>query len=170
MGINVKEYLAKLPEERREKIKARAEELIAEELSLAQLRALLNESQAGVAKKMGVQQADISKIERRSDMLVSTLHKYMEAIGLPLDIVVRVPHHGAVRLKYGAKVSSPATRPKQARKAKVSVTRVLKTLEETIAEEAPAPAESRKTARRAAEPMKATSARPQSKAKRTKMI
>lgn len=102
MAINAKEYLEKLPTGRREAIKARADELIAEELSLAELRDLLEHSQAGLAKKMRVQQAEVSKIERRRDIYVSTLRRYVEAACGPLEIVVRIPNQQPVRLRFGA--------------------------------------------------------------------
>jgi transcriptional regulator with XRE-family HTH domain len=116
MAIDLKDYLATLPEARRQAIRARAEELIAEELSLAELRKDLEKSQVALAKKMGVRQADVSKIERRSDMHVSTLRKYVEAAGGSLEIIVRVPgkpprrltfntHHvGSIELPPGEKV------------------------------------------------------------------
>jgi hypothetical protein len=53
MATNVKDYLAKIPKARRDAIHARAEELIAEELTLAELREVRQRSQAELAKKLG---------------------------------------------------------------------------------------------------------------------
>ena len=61
MAIDLKDYLATLPETRRQAIEARAEELIAEELSLAELRRDLKQSQVDLAKKMGVKQGNVSE-------------------------------------------------------------------------------------------------------------
>ena len=101
MPISLKDFLEELPEGERAAIKARADEMAAEELGLAQLRAFLRRSQVGMARDMGVRQSEVSKIERRSDMLVSTLRKYVEAAGGSLELVVRVPNHRAVRLNFG---------------------------------------------------------------------
>jgi transcriptional regulator with XRE-family HTH domain len=102
MAIDLKDYLATLPEARRQAIEARAEELIAEELSLAELRRDLKQSQVDLAKKMGVKQGDVSKLERRSDMHVSTLRRYVEAAGGSLVIVVKVPGKVTRRLTFNA--------------------------------------------------------------------
>lgn len=102
MAIDLKDYLATLPEARRQAIEARAEELIAEELSLAELRRDLKQSQVDLAKKMGVKQGDISKLERRSDMHISTLRRYVEAAGGSLVIVVKVPGKVNRRLTFNA--------------------------------------------------------------------
>lgn len=102
MAIDLKDYLATLPEARRRAIRARAEELIAEEVSLAELRKDLERSQVELARKMGVRQADVSKIERRSDMHVSTLRRYVEAAGGSLEIIVRVPGKPLRRLTFSA--------------------------------------------------------------------
>ncbi len=101
MPISLKDFLEELPEGERAAIKARADEMAAEELGLAQLRALLRRSQVGMAREMGVRQSEVSKIERRSDMLVSTLRKYVEAAGGSLELVVRLPDHPALRLNFG---------------------------------------------------------------------
>jgi transcriptional regulator with XRE-family HTH domain len=112
MAIDLKDYLATLPEARREAIRARAKELIAEELSLAELRKDLEQSQVELAKKMGVRQADVSKIERRSDMHVSTLRRYVEAAGGSLEIIVRVPGKPLRRLTFNAHHVGPIELPK----------------------------------------------------------
>ena len=73
MAINAKDYLAKLSPVRREAIQACADVLIAEELSLAELREARQRSQIELAKRLGIQQAAVSKLERRADMYVSSL-------------------------------------------------------------------------------------------------
>lgn len=110
MPISLKDFLEELPEGERAAIRARADEMAAEELGLAQLRALLRRSQVGMAREMGVRQSEVSKIERRSDMLVSTLRKYVEAAGGSLELVVRLPDHPALRLNFGCKAYRAAAR------------------------------------------------------------
>ena len=91
MAKNLDDYIGKLPKKRRDKIIARGAELIAEEATLQELRKALQCSQTKLAKKLHVQQAAISKIERRTDMYVSTLRSYIEAMGGSLDIIAQFP-------------------------------------------------------------------------------
>ena len=115
MAIDWDAYLATLPAARRQAIKARAQELIAEELSLAELRKDLKQSQAGMAKKMGIRQGDVSKIEHRSDMLVSTLRSYVEATGSTLVILIEAPGKPPRRLAFNEKRNAKIKRPPSGR-------------------------------------------------------
>ena len=91
MAKNINDYIKKLPKKRRDKIKARSAELIAEESTLQDLRKAMHCSQEKVAEELGVNQAAVSKIERRADMYVSTLRSYIEAMGGSLDIIAQFP-------------------------------------------------------------------------------
>lgn len=114
MAIDAKEILAKLRRERREAIKARAEELIAEEVSLAELRKLLKQTQAGLARRMNVQQAQVPKIQRRSDILLSTMRHYIEAVGGSMRIIVSIPNHDDLCLNFGCNAARAKARIKAA--------------------------------------------------------
>jgi len=111
MAINAKDYIAKLPKTRRHVIRKRAEELIAEELTLRELRDARRRSQAEIAKKLGIKQAAVSKLERRADMYLSTLRKLIEAMGGSLEIVARFPDRPPVKISQlealGASESAP---------------------------------------------------------------
>ena len=98
MAINSRDRFAELPESRRKAIQARAETLIAEELTLAELREACRRSQAELAEKLGVQQAAVSKLERRADMYLSTLRRLVEAMGGTLEIVAQFPGRPPVRI------------------------------------------------------------------------
>lgn len=91
MAIDAKEFIKKLPRKEREAIAKRAAELIAQEASLREIRKAQRRSQAKVAKKLHVNQAAVSKIESRTDMYVSTLRSYIEAMGGSLEIIARFP-------------------------------------------------------------------------------
>ncbi len=99
MAVSLEDKLAGLPGDRRAKIDARAAELIAEEMTLRDLRRALNRTQVALAKQLGVKQETISRLEKRSDMLLSTLRSYVEAMGGELDLVAKFPDRPAVRLK-----------------------------------------------------------------------
>lgn len=60
-----------------------------ETMSLAQARIRSGLTQHEVAERMGISQSDVSKLERRNDVRVSTLRAYLEALGARLDLVAR---------------------------------------------------------------------------------
>ena len=99
MGTPLQRKISQLPEERRARIGARAEELIAEELSLRDLRKAMNRTQVQMAKTLKVGQDTVSRYERRTDMLLSTLQEYVRAMGGELDLVARFPDRQPVRIK-----------------------------------------------------------------------
>ena len=80
MAVDSEELFAALPEARQKAILARTDELIAEELTLAAIREARRRSQEAVAKKLGVQLPTVSKIERQTDMYLSTLRSYRTGI------------------------------------------------------------------------------------------
>jgi DNA-binding XRE family transcriptional regulator len=67
------------------------------ELPLAELRRARGLSQKTLAGVLHVDQASISKMERRTDMYISTLRSHIEAMGGELEIVARFPD-GAVKI------------------------------------------------------------------------
>ena len=81
-----------LSEERRNRIDAKKAEL-REEMDLADLRRAMELTQAALAETLGVGQAEISKIKKRSDMLLSTLRKFVEALGGELEIRATFSEH-----------------------------------------------------------------------------
>ena len=82
-----------LPAERRDRIEAQTQALVQEYELLKALRKDLDVSQETLAALMGIRQASLSKIENQDDMLVSTLRKYVEALGGELEIKVHLKDH-----------------------------------------------------------------------------
>ena len=76
MTINVNDIIASLPPARQAKIKARAAELIAEEMTLQDLRKAREFTQIRMAELLNMRQENVSRLERRADLLVSTLQSY----------------------------------------------------------------------------------------------
>jgi hypothetical protein len=99
MAASLEDKLARLPGARRAKVDARAAELIAEEMSLRDLRRALDRTQVRLARELGVKQETVSRLEQRSDMLLSTLRGYVEAMGGELDLVAKFPDRPPMRLK-----------------------------------------------------------------------
>lgn len=81
MSVSHDEVMAHLSPERRERIKARAAEIVQEELTLRDLRRAQELTQAHVAEILDVEQDSVSRMERRADMLLSTMSSYVEAMG-----------------------------------------------------------------------------------------
>ena len=99
MSATLEDKLAQLPGARRARVEARAAELIAEEMTLRDLRRALDQTQVRLARRLGVNQETVSRLEKRSDMLLSTLRGYVEAMGGELDLVARFPDRPPVRLR-----------------------------------------------------------------------
>jgi len=99
MARTLADKLQQLPVARRRKVGARAAELIAEEMSLRDLRKALSRTQVDLAKTLKVGQDTVSRYEQRSDMLLSTLQSYIHAMGGELDLVVTFPNRKPVKLK-----------------------------------------------------------------------
>ncbi len=104
MGRTVNARIAALPRARRAKVKARAAQLVAEEMSLQTLRKALGHTQAKVAAELGVGQDTVSRYEQRADMLLSTLQQYIEAMGGTLCLLAEFPDRPAVRLNTLAEI------------------------------------------------------------------
>jgi len=84
------ELRAKMSPEAQSRAAARAEALLVE-MQLQELRKARNVTQVEVAKAMSVEQASVSKLERRDDMYVSTLREYVKALGGELKLVASFP-------------------------------------------------------------------------------
>ena len=84
------------------------------DMPLYELRLARQKTQAQLARVLDVQQAAVSRIERRADMYISTLRSYIEAMGGHLEIVATFPD-GAVRLtqlgESKAADENPSTEP-----------------------------------------------------------
>ena len=96
MARKFNELTAKMSAKDRAEIKARSAKLLAE-LPLEQLRSARSLTQTNMAQALGVNQSAVSKIERRTDMYLSTLRSYVEAMGGSLEIQAIFPD-GAVRV------------------------------------------------------------------------
>ena len=98
MALNVEDVIAGLDPERRRKIEERAAELIAEEMTLRELRKARQLTQVSVARELGIGQDAISRLEQRSDLLLSTLRRTVEAMGGTLSLIARFPDRPPVEL------------------------------------------------------------------------
>jgi transcriptional regulator with XRE-family HTH domain len=118
MATSLKTMMKRLPAERRKKVKARAAALIAEEMTLRDLRKARARTQVDMAQKLKVGQDSISRLEKRQDMYLSTIRDYVEALGGTLELVVKFPDRPDVVVtgfeEAGADYE-PASRPPRRR-------------------------------------------------------
>ena len=99
MAIALKDKIAALPPERQQQIALMTAELIAEEKTLRDLRLALSLTQERMAETLGVGQESISRLEKRSDLLISTLGSYIKAKGGELRLVAEFPNRQPIVLK-----------------------------------------------------------------------
>jgi DNA-binding transcriptional regulator YiaG len=71
---------------------------LVEEMSLYQLRKARELTQTKIAGELNMGQGDVSKLERRADMYVSTLASYLQAVGADLEIRAVFPDGRAVKI------------------------------------------------------------------------
>ena len=119
MGRSVDELIAGLPKARRLKVEAKSQQLAREMIdhadSLGEIRRALSKTQVEIARELGVGQVAVAQLERRSDLLLSTLQRYVRATGAELSLVVHTREgkdivlHGLGDLSASAK-GAPKTR------------------------------------------------------------
>lgn len=96
--------MKKIGSARRKKVEVRADGLIAEEMTLQELRQARKLTQVRMAKVLGISQDGVSRLEKRSDLLLSTLRKSVEAMGGNLSLVAEFPDREPVVLSGIAEV------------------------------------------------------------------
>ena len=97
MPVKLDQILHEMPEERRTRILQRAQEIGAE-INLRELRRLRKLTQARLSKKLKIGQEGVSRIEKRTDLYISTLRSYVEGVGGKLSMVVEFPDQPPVIL------------------------------------------------------------------------
>ena len=96
MAKKLDDIMAALPAKRRAQINDRAMELA----TLKDLRKAAEQSQEDLAAALGVGQDTISRLEKRSDMLLSTLRHYVESMGGKLELVAQFPNRPPVVIDH----------------------------------------------------------------------
>ena len=101
MAKKFSELRAKMAPDRRARVAASTEAAL-QALALQELRKARELTQAALAKSMGTSQGEVSKIEQRADLYVSTLRSYLEAMGGELEVVARFPDSAVKILRFGS--------------------------------------------------------------------
>jgi len=111
--------MEKMSPARRKKIEARAAEFIAEEMTLRELRRARKLTQVRIAKALRISQDGVSRLERRTDLMLSTLRKSVEAMGGSLSLLVEFPDRTPVILSGIGGDCIPISRRKSRRAGRI---------------------------------------------------
>lgn len=100
MPVKLDDMMKKLftPKERAA-IRRNAGVIAKRHMALRELREARSRTQVAMARKLGVKQVSISRLENRSDPRLSTLEKYIDAMGGRLHLIVEFPEQEPVVLK-----------------------------------------------------------------------
>ena len=106
MAKKFADFRAKMSPEAQARVEAKAQELLAE-MPLNELRQARGLSQKMLAELLHVQQPSIAKMEKRTDMYISTLRSHIEAMGGQLEVIARFPD-GSVKISNFAEIEAAA--------------------------------------------------------------
>lgn len=110
MAKKLEDVLGRLPAERRRRVERRALELA----TLRDLREATQQTQTQLAATLGIGQDAISRLEKRSDMLLSTLQHYVEGMGGRLELIAEFPDRPPVVLRHlGARPNTARVPPRR---------------------------------------------------------
>ena len=107
MAKKFSELRARMSPDSRARAEVKAQTMLAE-MPLNELRQARGLSQKMLAEVLHVQQPSIAKLEKRTDMYLSTLRSHIEAMGGELDVIARFPD-GAVKISNFSDLENAAT-------------------------------------------------------------
>ena len=106
MSKSLNQKIKSLSIERQSAVQKRADQLIAEEMTLRDLRLALEKTQQELSTALHIKQDGISRLEKRSDMLISTLSKYIKAMGGTLKLTAEFPNRPSIEIHGLADIQS----------------------------------------------------------------
>ena len=112
MARTLDEVIRGLPPDQQHEIEARAAQLIEDEMTLRDLRKAHELTQTRMAEALDISQDGVSRIETRSDFLLSTLRSHVEAMGGMLRLVAEFPDRRPVTIS-GLDILGAAEKPKR---------------------------------------------------------
>ena len=98
MATTLREKMKGLSAERRARIDAETDRLHSEYKTLQELRKARELTQVEIAKALNIRQASVAQMEKRSDLLISTLRGYIEGMGGTLKLVVEFPDRAPMQI------------------------------------------------------------------------
>lgn len=98
MARSIDDFTASLPKERQEGIEKGYQKLNAEYMALQELRKAMAYTQKQMADELNMDQGNVSKLEKRTDLMLSTLRRYIEAMGGSLKIIAEFPERPPIEV------------------------------------------------------------------------
>ena len=117
MARKLDDVMAALPKDRKKRVEDRAMELA----TLKDLRLAVQQTQEQMAAALGVRQDTISRLEKRSDMLLSTMRHYVESMGGKLELVAKFPDRPSVVIDHLGEDVTLNKRVSAARRSRATV-------------------------------------------------
>lgn len=121
MGRNLNDIIAALPPGEQEAIEARYQDMKQEVEGLRELRQIAGKAQAEIASALNIKQPSVSQIERQTDMYLSTLRSYVEAVGGELELTVKLPKRPALRIHQLGDADAPPQAPARSRRTQAQI-------------------------------------------------
>lgn len=91
MTVTLRDKLEAMDTQRRHEIEAEADRLYCEYLTLKELRKAQDLTQVQLAQTLGIRQSTLAQMEKRNDLMLSTLRSYVRAMGGELQLLVSFP-------------------------------------------------------------------------------
>ena len=98
MARKIDDFIADLSIERQQKINARYQEMDLEHMALQELRKAMKFTQEQIADELEMDQGNLSRLEKRTDLMLSTLRRYIEAMGGTLKFVAEFPERPPIEV------------------------------------------------------------------------
>lgn len=100
MGRSLDDIIVALPHAEQVAIEAHRDASKQYVEGLRELRQIAGKAQADIASALNITQPSVSKIEKQTDMHLSTLRNYVEAVGGELELTVKLPQRSALRIDH----------------------------------------------------------------------
>lgn len=99
MSISINKVIKALPQKRQKRIQVMSDTYVKDYKNLQEFRKSMGLTQNFIAQHQGVKQVNVSNLEKRTDMHISTLKKYVEAMGCALEINIIIPDKSIARIE-----------------------------------------------------------------------
>lgn len=111
MGKSLGMKIAELSPDAQRRVSERTAELVSQELAIRDLRKAMAKTQVQIARKLDVGQVAVSRIEKRSDLMISTLRGYLRAMGADLELRAVFKDRPSVKLAGFSELGQLPTKP-----------------------------------------------------------
>ena len=98
MARTMDNFIANFTKERQKKIESRYQDIDSEYMALQELRKAMKFTQKQIADELKMDQGNLSRLEKRTDLMISTLRKYVEAMGGSLKLMAEFPERPPIEV------------------------------------------------------------------------